>query len=109
MPAPTDVSLSSASDYTPEQLAEVFSAGYEGYWFPIRLDAGAFTRMTEAFDLDLNASRVARAAGSDVGVALLGVRETEGWIGGMGVAQPWRRRGIGRERKATARLASGKS
>ena len=51
--------------------------------------------MTNAFDFDLEASRVARADGEPVGVCTLGVRGDEAWIGGLGVVAAARREGIG--------------
>ena len=52
--------------------------------------------MVRRFDLDLAASRVARAGGEPVGIALLGLRGDRGWIGGMGVVPGARREGLGR-------------
>lgn len=90
------IEISSAAEYDDETLARVFTAGYEGYWFPIELDAAAFARMATVVDADLPLSRVARVDGVPVAVVLLARRGREGWVGGMGVAARHRRHGIGR-------------
>jgi GNAT superfamily N-acetyltransferase len=89
------VSLAPASSLGAGRLAALFTAAYADYWFPVELDAAAFERMARTNDIDLDASRVAAAAGDPVGVAMLGVRSDAGWIGGMGVVPDLRRRGIG--------------
>ncbi|MBN1246070.1 MAG: GNAT family N-acetyltransferase, partial [Anaerolineae bacterium] len=41
-------------------------------------------------------SVVAMAAGRPIGIALLSLREDEGWVSGVGVIPAWRRQGVGR-------------
>jgi ribosomal protein S18 acetylase RimI-like enzyme len=98
LPSGTDapVDISPAADLDAETLARLFTAGYEGYWFHIELDAVAFSRMATVSDADLTLSRVASVDGEPVAIVLLARRGSEGWVGGMGVAAPHRRRGIGR-------------
>jgi GNAT superfamily N-acetyltransferase len=91
----TAVSLAPASSLDPERLAALFTAAYSGYWFPIQLDGAGFERMARTNDLDLDSSRIASAAGEEVGIGMLGVRAETGWIGGMGVIPDRRRQGIG--------------
>src|SRR4051794_11813176 len=90
------VELVPAADLSTAQLADTFNAGYAGYRFPVRLDEAAFAAMQQASDLDLERSCVALEAGDPVGICLLGVRGSTGWIGGLGVAADARRRGLGR-------------
>ena len=92
---PASVDLRPASAFDADALAAVFSAGYEGYWFPIALDGAAFARMARIADADLDASRVALVDGGPVGIALAARRGTESWVAGMGVAAGHRRAGIG--------------
>ena len=89
------VELQRAEALDGEALAALFTAGYEGYWFPIAFDAAAFALMVETMDVDLGLSRVAVEGGEPVGIALVARRGAEGWIGGMGVVASHRRRGIG--------------
>jgi GNAT superfamily N-acetyltransferase len=90
------VELRSASEFTTSVLAQAFTAGYEGYWFPIQLDEAGFTAMAELSDFDLGLSQVALGGDGPVGICVLGVRGGQGWIGGLGVVPAARRRGIGR-------------
>ena len=93
---PPDVSLVSAARYDTAALAELFTAAYDGYWFPIRLDAAAFEQLMATLDLDLQASVVAVADDDrPAGLAMLGVRGAEGWVAGMGVVPERRRAGTG--------------
>jgi ribosomal protein S18 acetylase RimI-like enzyme len=89
------VELKPAEALDGEALAALFTAGYEGYWFPIAVDAPAFALMVETTDVDLRLSRVATEDGEPVAIALVARRGTGGWIGGMGVVASHRRRGIG--------------
>ena len=90
------VELSPAAEFDVATLARVFTAGYEGYWFPVELDAAGFERMATIVDADLGLSRVATVDGEPVAIVLLARRNVEGWVGGMGVAAPHRRRGLGK-------------
>jgi ribosomal protein S18 acetylase RimI-like enzyme len=84
-----------ASSLSTEELAVLFTAGYEHYHAPISVDAAALAFMAAAFDVDLDASRVAKRGGEPVGVCMLGLRGDEAWIGGLGVVAPARRAGVG--------------
>jgi ribosomal protein S18 acetylase RimI-like enzyme len=89
------VELRPATSLALGELAAVFTAGFEDYLVPIRMEEPGLRSMVHALDLDLDASRVAFAAGEPVGLVLLGIRGEEGWIGGMGVRPADRRRGLG--------------
>jgi ribosomal protein S18 acetylase RimI-like enzyme len=90
------MNLVAASAFRMDQLAALFEAGYEGYFVPLHVDAAALTFMVDAWDIDLDRSRVAVDADTPIGVALLGVRGDHGWIGGLGVVPGRRRSGVGR-------------
>ncbi len=51
--------------------------------------------MDNAFDLDLDASRIAFRGGEPVGLGNLGLRGEDAWIGGVGVVSAARRSGVG--------------
>ncbi|HEX4930339.1 MAG TPA: hypothetical protein VFV62_06475, partial [Gaiellaceae bacterium] len=53
------IALEPASRFSYAELAELFSASYEGYFMPVQLDEAAFASMASASDFDLDASRVA--------------------------------------------------
>ena len=90
-----DVALEPASRRSHAELAEIFNAGYEGYYTPFTLDEAAFRFMSETWDDDLDASRVAVVGGEPAGIAKLAIRGDRGWIAGVGVAVPHRGAGIG--------------
>jgi ribosomal protein S18 acetylase RimI-like enzyme len=91
-----EVELRSAGDLSDEELAALLTASYEGYLFPFVVDAAAVRGLTDSCDLDRRASRIALRDGIQVGVANLGLRGREAWIGGVGVVPSERRRGLGR-------------
>ena len=91
-----ELELRPASTFELDELAELFTRGYEGYSIPFQVDADAVRFMARTFDLDPDASRVALRADEPVGVANLGIRGTRGWIGGLGVVTSARRQGVGR-------------
>lgn len=86
----------SAAELDDGALAELFTAAYEGYLVPFSVDVATLRFLTEAYDLDRDASRIAIRGGGRVGLANLGLRGPDAWIGGVGVVPPERRRGTGR-------------
>ncbi len=89
------VALEPASARSHAELAEIFNAGYEGYFTPFNVDEAAFRFMVEAWDDDLDASRVAVVDGEPAGICKLAIRGDSGWIAGIGVAVPHRGTGVG--------------
>jgi N-acetylglutamate synthase-like GNAT family acetyltransferase len=59
------------------------------------VDEAALAFMDDAFDLDLDASRIAFQDGEPVGLGNLGLRSEDAWIGGVGVVPSARRSGVG--------------
>jgi ribosomal protein S18 acetylase RimI-like enzyme len=89
------VKLEPASRWSYAELAEIFNAGYEGYFTPLTLDEATFRFMSQTWDDDLDASRVALVDGAPAGICKLAIRGDRGWIGGVGVGLPHRGKGIG--------------
>jgi ribosomal protein S18 acetylase RimI-like enzyme len=87
--------LNSARSLTAGDRAELFNAAYEGYLLPFHVDESMLAFMDDAFDIDLDASRIAERDGRRVGLANLGVRGEDAWIGGVGVVTDARRSGVG--------------
>ncbi|HEY1565235.1 MAG TPA: GNAT family N-acetyltransferase [Gaiellaceae bacterium] len=87
--------LGSARSLPPGERAELFNTAYEGYLVPLHLDEAMLAFMDDAFDIDVEASRVAFRDGEAVGLGNLGVRGEDAWIGGVGVVPPARRSGLG--------------
>ena len=90
------VALEPASARSHAELAALFTAGYEGYYMPVAVDESAFSFMAGTWDYDLDASLVA-VDGDDVGLCMLGVRGSSGWIGGVGIVAERRGEGIGEQ------------
>ena len=91
-----ELELIPASNLDDAELAALFTACYEGYLVPFAVDAATMRFLTEAYDLDRDASRIAVRDGERVGLANLGLRGHDAWIGGVGVVPAERRRGTGR-------------
>jgi ribosomal protein S18 acetylase RimI-like enzyme len=89
------IRLEPAARYSYAELAEIFNAGYEGYFTPFTLDEATFRFMSTVWDDDLEASRVAIVDGEPAGICKLAIRGERGWIGGIGVAHPHRGKGVG--------------
>jgi ribosomal protein S18 acetylase RimI-like enzyme len=87
--------LRPSTGLTHADLAELFTASYEGYFVPFRVDEPTFDFMVDVFDLDLAGSLVAIDDGVPVGLANLGLRGTRSWLGGVGVVPSRRGEGIG--------------
>jgi GNAT superfamily N-acetyltransferase len=87
--------LRSARSLAPGERAELFNAAYEGYLIPFHVDETSMAFMDDAFDLDLDASRIAVRDAEPVGLGNLGLRGEDAWIGGVGVVPSARRTGVG--------------
>jgi ribosomal protein S18 acetylase RimI-like enzyme len=89
------VELRPASSLELSELADLFTAAYEGYLLPFRIDEPTLRFMVDTYDIDLDASRVAFRDDEPVGLGNLAVRGEDGWIGGVGVVPGARRGGLG--------------
>src|SRR5262245_15743860 len=89
------VRLTAWDDLPYPGMADLFNRVYEGYEVALHVDEAAIVFMESTFDLDAARSVIAWDDDRAVGVALLGVRGANGWVGGMGVETACRRTGIG--------------
>ena len=87
--------LRPSTELTRAELAQLFTAAYEGYFVPFQVDQARLAQMVDVFDLDLGRSLVAYDGDTPVGLANLGLRGERTWLGGVGVVTSHRRRGIG--------------
>ena len=85
-----------ASAYTLSALADLFTAGFEGYVIPLRMTAAGLAERIGSEDIDLSLSRVAVSGGRPAGLALLARRGWQSRIAAMGIAPPGRGHGLGR-------------
>ncbi|MCX7707678.1 MAG: GNAT family N-acetyltransferase [Anaerolineae bacterium] len=91
-----DILLLPAHRISAAERAAVINAAYADYNVPFHVTPRQMQDMVRFYDVDLVRSWVARGGNETVGVALLAHRGSRGWISAVGVAPPWRRRGIAR-------------
>ena len=91
-----------ASTLDLPRLRELFNEGFSEYLVPMQLDDVAFRGHVNGNDIDLDCSRVA-IEDRPAALALIARRGATGWVGGMGTAPAYRRRGLG-ERALVAGL-----
>jgi GNAT superfamily N-acetyltransferase len=75
-------------------VRELFNEGFSEYLVPLQLDAAAFHAHLDGNDIDLDCSRVA-IDDRPAALALIARRGPAAWVGGMGTAPAYRRRGLG--------------
>lgn len=87
----------SAASVSLAGYAAAFTAGFQGYQFPVAMSAGGLARRVRLEQYDLENSLVAYDGEELVGVAALAVRGEAGWVAGFGVVPERRGAGLGRE------------
>jgi len=93
----TSITMQPASQFSDEQLADAFNAGYQGYVMPVHVDAAFIRNHVQQHDIDLKASCLAMDGDVVAGIGLLGLRNDRAWIGGIGVDSAFRRQGLGKQ------------
>jgi len=101
------IRIGSAASLDHEALTQLFAAAYSDYFMPMHIDGPSLQFMMDAFDLDREASRVLWQGDTPTAFAMLGMRGSQGWIGGTGVPPTHRRLGHG-GRAMRAALAEAK-
>jgi ribosomal protein S18 acetylase RimI-like enzyme len=91
----SSLDIHSARSLSSSDRAALFTSAYEGYLLPFRIEEQQLAGMDAAFDIDVDASRIASRDGELVGLGNLGVRGEDAWIGGVGVVTAARRSGVG--------------
>jgi ribosomal protein S18 acetylase RimI-like enzyme len=87
----------SAASVSLAEYAAAFTAGFQGYQFPVSMNAAALARRVRFEQYDLENSLVAYDDAGLAGVAALAVRGDAGWVAGFGVVPARRGAGVGRE------------
>jgi GNAT superfamily N-acetyltransferase len=90
------IAFRSAASLSLEQVTLAFNLGFTGYYLPMAQTPDGLAQMMRENDVRLDASVALAVEGELAGIGLVGVRESRGWVAGMGVAPQWRGRGIGR-------------
>jgi ribosomal protein S18 acetylase RimI-like enzyme len=87
----------SAAEVSLEQLAAAFTAAFAGYVYPMTLTVEQLSRRVRFEHLDIQRSLLAWDVDELVGMALLGLRGDAAWVGGFGITQMYRGRGLSHE------------
>lgn len=85
----------SATNLSLEQLTDAFNVGFRAYYLPMTQTPDSLAQMIYENDVRLDQSFALYVDDAVAGVGLVGVRDTRGWVAGMGVAPIWRGQGIG--------------
>lgn len=80
-----------------EAFAAAFTSAFEGYPHAVRHDGASLARRARVEQYDLANSLVVLEGEEAVGMAVLAVRGTRGWVGGFGVVPRLRGCGLGHE------------
>lgn len=88
------ISLRPAHDLPFPELLDLWNAAYAGYLVPLTFDEAMLRRHIRRSGLDLSRSVVGLVDGRPFGPSLAAFRGRRAWIGGFGVAEPFRRRGL---------------
>jgi len=85
-----------ASNFSADELAEIYNAGRVDYIVPMPMNAKRIQNYVRTYDIDLDASVI--ICGPDhkpAGLGMLGVRDDRGWITRLGIIPEQRRAGMG--------------
>ena len=84
-----------ASDYTSDELADLFNRGFEDYFMPIEFTGEYFARFVTRDGIDLSLSRVLLQDDLTVGSGLITSRGQASRLGAMGIIKSLRNHGAG--------------
>ncbi|MDQ5837504.1 MAG: GNAT family N-acetyltransferase [Acidobacteriota bacterium] len=87
----------SASSVSLEAYAAAFTSAFQGYQFPVAVDAAWLARRARIEQHDLHQSFLVYEGDAIVAVSGMAIRGYAGWVCGFGVIPERRRRGLGRE------------
>jgi ribosomal protein S18 acetylase RimI-like enzyme len=90
------IELIPASRFSFEELTAAYNQTRVDYIVPMPMNAARLQEYVHNYDVDMDASAVARAGDQILGLAMLGVRPEHTWITRLGVLPVKRRCGTGR-------------
>jgi len=91
-----DATMQSASRFTLERLAALFTASFEGYLFPFSQPVDAMAARIRCEQIDLYQSRVVLVDDEPAGLCLLAQRGRRARVAAIGITAPRRGVGLGR-------------
>jgi ribosomal protein S18 acetylase RimI-like enzyme len=93
----TAIKLIPATQYTFEQLVDIYNQTRIDYMVPMPMNTARLVEYVNTYDVSLEHSLVATLAnGEKLGVIMLGVRDKRAWVTRLGVIPNNRRLGIGK-------------
>ncbi|MEJ2758922.1 MAG: GNAT family N-acetyltransferase [Anaerolineales bacterium] len=90
------LTLTKASNFTIEQLTDIYNRSRKGYLVPMQMTSEALAGYIRHYDLALEHSFVALVDDEVSGLIMLGVRPNRSWVTRLGVNNEQRGAGIGR-------------
>ncbi len=85
-----------ASNFSADELAEIYNAGRVDYIVPMPMNAKRIQNYVRTYDVDLDASVIIVDADQQpAGLGMLGVRDDRGWITRLGIIPDRRKNGMG--------------
>ena len=88
--------LVSASNFSADELAEIYNAGRVDYIVPMPMNAKRIQSYVRTYDVDLDASVVIYDQDHQpAGIGMLGIRDDRGWITRLGIIPEKRKAGMG--------------
>ncbi len=92
----TSFSLEAASNFTADELAEIYNASRIDYLVPMPMNAKRMQSYVRMYDVDLDASVVIfDAEHQPAGLGMLGARDDRAWITRLGIIPQRRMAGMG--------------
>lgn len=88
------LTLRPAADLSFPDLLAQWNAAYGGYLVPLTFDEAMLRRHIRRSGLDPRRSVVGLIDGQPCGLSLAAFRDDRAWIGGFGIGEPFRRRGL---------------
>jgi len=89
------IELVAATEFSLEELAEAYNETRIDYIIPMPMTVERLQEYVRVYDIDLSYSCVAVHEDNILGIGMLGVRGSRGWITRLGVLPSGRRQGVG--------------
>lgn len=90
------IELTPAASFTIDELVAIYNQTRIDYIVPMPMNSQRLAEYIRLYDVNLDASFVAKADGDILGLAMLGVRRDHAWVTRLGVLPNRRKGGIGR-------------
>src|SRR5690242_6280674 len=85
-----------ASNFSADELAEIYNAGRVDYIVPMPMNAKRMQSYVRMYDIDLDSSVIVfDEEHKPAGIGMLGVRDDRGWITRLGIIPDRRKAGMG--------------